>query len=157
MEAVKMEALYSRQAFVRPTRTFLMTNMISDIYDAILENISCQRSPLVLCSIRIRQFNGKTTIILLGVSFSRSTCWANESALLNFICTCLTCISTTYIFSLCDFTRRLTEPLRDNVLHGTWLQECVFVSLSVYARLKFRILLSCFRVKQGSKHVWSAG
>ena len=48
------------------------------------------------------------------------------------------------IFSPYDFTRRLTEPLRDNVLHGTWLRECVFVSLSVYARLKFRILLSCF-------------
>ena len=46
-----MEAFYSRQAFVKPTRiervnAFLMTNMIDDIYDAILENISCQRSLL---------------------------------------------------------------------------------------------------------------
>ena len=36
---------------------------------------------------------------------------------------------------------------------GHGLRECVFVSLSVYARLKFRILSSCFRVKQGSKHI----
>ena len=34
------------------------------IYDAILENFSCQRSFLVACSIRIRQFNGNTTIFI---------------------------------------------------------------------------------------------
>ena len=33
------------------------------------------------------------------------------------------------------------------------MHECVFVSVSVYARVKFRIVLSFFRVKQGMQHV----
>ena len=48
-----------------------MANMISDIYDAILENISCQRSLLVLCSIRI-SLTERQQLPFLGVSFSLS-------------------------------------------------------------------------------------
>ena len=33
------------------------------------------------------------------------------------------------------------------------VRECVFVSVSVYARVKFRIVLSFIRVKQGMQHV----
>ena len=106
-----------------------MANMISDIYDAILENISCQRSLLVPCSIRIRQFNGKTKIFICR-RFVFALNLRNESNVLIKIILYLKClnISTTYLFLPCDFKRRLTEPLRDKVLYGTCLRECVFVS-----------------------------
>ena len=105
----------------------------------------------MLCSIRIRQFNGKTTVFIFR-RFVLALSLRNESNVLIKLILYLS-LSTTYLFSPCDFKWRLTEPLRDKVLYGTCLRECVFVSKSVYARLKFRILLSCFRVMQGSQHV----
>ena len=73
--------------------------MISDIYDAILENISCQRSLLVPCSIRIRQFNGKTTSFICR-RFVLALNLRNESNVLIKIILYLSYINYVFIFAM---------------------------------------------------------
>ena len=56
----------------------LIANMLVDIYVLYnVVNMSCQRSLLVLCFIKIRQLNGKATIIIVTIAHDNSvTIWA---------------------------------------------------------------------------------
>ena len=54
----------------------------------------------------------------------------------NFL-TSLRSTTCTYLFSTCDFTKRLTEPLRHEVIYGT----CVRARVRVCARVKNIVIM----------------